>query len=152
MLNLKRAGLAILLAAAVLAPWSAAATPSPRASRALMFLPDCMGTPQSHPPSITITCADGNMVVTNLRWIGWGESVTAALGVFKENTCSPDCASSRTWISSNMVLIASGIQRCPNGALAYRKITYAFIGTSPFPRDAPGTLNPFVIYPCVPQP
>jgi hypothetical protein len=40
------------------------------------------------------------------------------------------------------VLIVSGSQRCPDGSRAYRTVTYAFTGRSPFPANAPGTRNP----------
>jgi hypothetical protein len=46
------------------------------------------------------------------------------------------------------MVIASGVQRCPNGELAYRTVTYAFIGPSPFPADAPGTLVPRQTFRC----
>jgi len=60
------------------------------------------------------------------------------------NDCTPDCAAGH-FHSYRIVLIASGTRRCRAGRTAYRTITYAFIGPSPFPATAPGTTDP--VYP-----
>jgi hypothetical protein len=103
------------------------------------FLPNCMGKPEARPKTITVACADGNMLIANVRRLGWGESIATGLGVFKENTCDPNCAASNTWLTRNVAVIASGLQQCPNGRLAYANIMYidptsrAHSGVSSFP-------------------
>jgi hypothetical protein len=39
--------------------------------------------------------ADGNNMVTGLRWRTWGSSVTRAFGTNHVNNCVPNCASGR---------------------------------------------------------
>lgn len=179
MLNLKRTGLAILLAAAVLMPWATVASPHPNqrigalttsGDRTAMALPNCQGKPIVRPSSVTLTCADANFSVNRIRWTGWGESFSAGVGIASLNDCNPDCSSGH-FHQYPTVLIVSGKQHCLLGhitfdvnaraiysdlrhthQLAYVRVTYAFEGASPFPADAPGTVKPVVEFPCHPTP
>jgi hypothetical protein len=62
-------------------------------------------------------------------------------------TDKPDCAAGHFHVYS-AVLIAGGTQRCPNGEAAYRMVTWAFVGRSPYSPSSPGTLNPRQNFPC----
>ena len=99
------------------------------------------------PHSVVFACGDGNFGFDHLEWVGWGEPHAVAIGSAYANDCKPYCAAGH-FKRYRAVLIASGSQRCPNGTTAYRTVTYAFVGRSPFPGDAPGTTNPRQVFPC----
>ena len=103
------------------------------------YLPNCVGQPLFRPRSVTLACADGYFGVDRISWVAWGSVRAVGLGRAWANDCKPSCVAGHTRHYS-AVLILTGSQRCPSGELAYRKITYGFIGRSPFPADAPGTL------------
>jgi hypothetical protein len=134
------AALAFCCAAAAV-PATLSATSSPRA------LPDCLGHPQIRPTDILVTCADGGFGVDRLSWVTWGGSRAVGLGSAYVNDCTPNCAAGR-FHRFAAVVIASGLQRCPNGETAYLTVTWAFIGRSPFPSDAPGTTDPRQTFRC----
>jgi len=49
--------------------------------------------PVTKPKSITLTCADGGMVVSDITWDKWSAQVAQGSGIYLENNCEPDCAS-----------------------------------------------------------
>jgi hypothetical protein len=130
----KRLILVGTLAAFVLLAGSAAA-------QAAKGLPDCLGKPRTEPRQVVLACADAGFGFKGLTWFGWGGKRAVALGTAYANDCKPDCAAGH-FHTYPAVLIVSGSQRCPDGSRAYRTVTYAFIGRSPFPANAPGTRNP----------
>lgn len=143
------AAFALVLVAALGA--SGAAEAPAQIQRRSVALPDCRGRPQLRPRVIVFTCADANFAATKLTWTGWGQTFAAAVGVAAMNDCRPDCADG-TLRHYRVAAIATGRQTCPNGQRAYRKVTYAFIGVSPFPADSPGAHNPSVMFPCHSRP
>ena len=132
------------LAASCLIAVSASSTSAGTAKS--MQLPDCAGRLGERPTSVILTCADAGVTATKLTWTGWGSPFSAGVGVASVNDCDPSCAEGH-FHDFKIVLIAEGRQSC-SGSEAYAKVTYAFIGPSPFPQDAPGTLDPNVSYPC----
>jgi hypothetical protein len=112
-----------------------------------MTLPDCLGKPKVRPAQIIFACGDGNFSVQHLKWTGWGESFAAALGDAQLNDCTPNCASGH-FHTYRMMLVVTGRQTCPDGGAAYQAVTYAWIGRSPFPGDAPGTVDPIMRFTC----
>jgi hypothetical protein len=117
----------ILLAAL----FSAAAVGAPP-----QVLPDCLGKPQVRPAQIVLACADANFGVKGLRWTGWGQSFAAATGTAYANDCTPNCAAGH-FHTYRAVVVASGTQRCKNGKRAYKEVTIAFVGPSPYPKGKP---------------
>jgi hypothetical protein len=113
----------------------------------LRALPDCAGKPQVRPSSVILSCADANFGVRDVAWVGWGESRAVGIGSAFVNDCSPNCAAGH-FHSYPAVVIASGSRRCATNELAYTTITYAFIGPSPFPSTAPGTVHPQETFRC----
>jgi hypothetical protein len=111
------------------------------ASSASRGLPDCRGHPQVRPRQVVLACADGGFGVDHLSWIGWGGARAVGIGSAYANDCAPSCVAGHVR-RYPALLILRGSQRCPDGSSAYRTITYAFVGRSPFPPTAPGTLNP----------
>jgi hypothetical protein len=116
---------AIVLTASVAAvPAAAAAGPT--------AVPDCLGKPKVRPTSIVLACADANFGIRKLHWIGWGERSAAATGVAYANDCTPTCAAGH-FHTYRAVVVASGSQRC-GSTTAYRTVTIAFVGPSPYPK------------------
>ena len=113
-----------LVAAAAAVPAAAAARPR--------ALPDCLGKPRVRPATVVFACADANFGIRKLHWIGWGEPVAAATGVAYANDCTPSCAAGH-FHTYRAVIVASGAQRC-GSVTAYRKVTIAFVGPSPYPK------------------
>jgi hypothetical protein len=116
-------------------------------SAEVIALSDCVGRPLVRPRTVIFTCADASFLADHLRWTGWGGAFAASRGIARVNDCTPSCVAGHSH-SYPIVLLASGRQRCRNGQPAYLKVTYAFIGRSPFPVDAPGTRDPTVTYRC----
>lgn len=110
-------------------------------------LPDCVGTPHVAPSTLLLTCADAGITVSKLRWTGWGGSFTAGLGTAAVNDCTPDCASGHDH-SFDVVLIADGRARCPNGEPAYARVTFGWFGRAPIKTDETTTVFPT---PCGPR-
>ncbi len=82
---------------------------------------DCNGNPVAHPSQVVLACGDGNSSVSQLRWMGWGESVAVATGTEQYNDCSPNCAQGRVH-SRPVAIVVSGQTRCRNGETAYNQI------------------------------
>ena len=121
---------------------------SPSSATAVQrYLPSCVGQLQVRPRTVYLACGDGNFGVKQLSWVAWGGARAVGVGRAWANDCQPSCVAGHTH-EYPAVLILTGSQRCPSGKLAYRKLAYAFIGRSPFPPDAPGTLNPTQIATC----
>ncbi len=103
-------------------------------------LPDCLGVPKARPAAVVFACGDGNFGARRLRWTGWGEAFAAATGVAWANDCTPNCAAGR-FHTYQAVVVAAGSQRCSSGIIAYRRITIAFVGPSPYPKAKPSDLT-----------
>lgn len=116
-------------------------------SAKVMMLMNCAGEPQRKPKTVVMTCADAGFQVRNLQWTGWGEPRAFGRGLAQNKVCSPSCAANQTYKHTRVVLIASGHQTC-DGRNAYRGVTYAFIGRSPYPPSAPGTEKPWQSFGC----
>ncbi|MDQ2681728.1 MAG: hypothetical protein M3Y21_12035 [Candidatus Eremiobacteraeota bacterium] len=114
------------------------------AAAAPSVLPDCAGKPVAKPSNVILTCADAGVSVGKLRWTGWGSTFTAGLGVASVNDCEPNCAAGH-FHNFNIVLLASGTEHCPNGHTAYSRVTYAWMGRSPYPKSED---NPVYRYTC----
>lgn len=130
--SISKALAGLLAAAAALAGAAGAAAPG-------VALPNCIGQPQVRPASVTLTCADANFTAQGLRWTGWGQSFAAARGFAQVNDCTPTCVAGKVH-RYQIVLLASGTQKCGSGGRAYAKVTYAFIGSGPSSVDPDPTV------------
>lgn len=135
--------LGLLIAWLSLAPYHASAT------GARIALPDCLGRPGVEPTDVVLSCADGGFLIKDIRWTGWGESFAAGMGTGSLNDCTPNCANGH-YHSYPMLLAVTGKQRCPDGGRAYAKVTYAFVGRSPYPQEASDEATQD--FPCKPRP
>jgi len=82
----------LLLGASFIAPAAAApAGPS---------LVDCSGALVSKPKSISISCADGGIAISGIKWTKWDANSAKGTGTLVVNSCiytgGPTCASGET--------------------------------------------------------
>jgi hypothetical protein len=56
-----------------------------------IFTAEC-GYITQKPKEVTLTCADGGILVTDIRWEYWRASGASGLGIYSVNSCDPDCA------------------------------------------------------------
>ena len=48
--------------------------------------------PVQQPEEIMLTCADGGMIVTNIKWQNWNSEESIGSGIYSQNMCEPSCA------------------------------------------------------------
>ena len=48
--------------------------------------------PVQRPEQIMLTCADGGMVVTDIKWQSWDAKGATGTGTYSQNMCEPSCA------------------------------------------------------------
>ena len=48
--------------------------------------------PVQRPEQIMLTCADGGMIVTNIKWQTWDTKGATGTGIYSQNICDPSCA------------------------------------------------------------
>lgn len=84
----------IILKSAQSTAQSATPTPSPTKS-----YPKLSGTwtydcefPVQRPEEIMLTCADGGMIVTDIKWKTWTATGATGTGTYSQNMCDPNCA------------------------------------------------------------
>jgi hypothetical protein len=90
---------------------------------------DCI-TASSRPKTLTLTCGDGNTVLSKLRWSSFGGKSARASGELEMNTCSPDCAGGKV-VRYPVSVNAKNIRSCKAGLRVYNKLTLQFTGRVP---------------------
>ena len=48
--------------------------------------------PVQRPEQIMLTCADGGMIVTDIKWQTWNTEEAIGSGIYSQNMCEPSCA------------------------------------------------------------
>ena len=48
--------------------------------------------PVQRPVQIMLTCADGGMIVTDIKWETWDAKGAVGTGIYSQNMCEPSCA------------------------------------------------------------
>ena len=48
--------------------------------------------PAQRPEQIMLTCADGGMIVTDIKWQEWESNGATGSGMYSQNMCEPNCA------------------------------------------------------------
>ena len=48
--------------------------------------------PVQQPEEIMLTCADGGMIVTDIKWQSWNSKEAIGSGTYSQNMCDPSCA------------------------------------------------------------
>jgi hypothetical protein len=84
----------------------------------------------SRPKTLTLTCGDGNTVLSGLRWSTFGGASARAGGTFKMNTCKPNCASGKV-VSYPVTVTATSPRSCKAGLRVYNKLSLKFTGRKP---------------------
>ena len=91
---------AVLITAALVSPLSTAVfseeklEPAPTKSYAKLegiWTYDCE-FPVQRPEQIMLTCADGGMIVTDIKWQSWDATGATGTGTYSQNMCEPSCA------------------------------------------------------------
>ncbi len=119
----------MFLASAMLALVVAAAVAITASAASPLKINNCVKA-SIRPKSVTLTCADGNTVLTGLTWSSFGGSVAKAKGTFATNTCEPNCASGKV-VKYPVIATAYETRKCKNGVRVYNKLTLVFTGRSP---------------------
>ena len=72
---------------------------SPEASTSTKVYPKVEGIwtydceiPVQRPEQIMLTCADGGMIVTDIKWQSWDATGATGTGTYSQNMCDPSCA------------------------------------------------------------
>ena len=91
---------AVLITAALVGPFISAlfteerVEPAPIKSYAKVegiWTYDCE-FPVQRPEQIMLTCADGGMIVTDIKWQTWDPKGATGTGTYSQNMCEPSCA------------------------------------------------------------
>ena len=91
---------AVLITAALVSPFISAlfteerVEPAPTNSYAKVegiWTYDCE-FPVQRPEQIMLTCADGGMIVTGIKWQTWDAKGAVGTGIYSQNMCEPSCA------------------------------------------------------------
>jgi hypothetical protein len=83
----------------------------------------------SAPKELVLACGDGNYLLANLKWRGWGSGTATATGVAQANTCNPNCASGH-FRSYRMTARATKLGTCGK-ARYYATLTVFYPGARP---------------------
>ncbi len=84
----------------------------------------------SRPEALTLTCGDGNTVLSKLRWSSFGGVSAQASGTFEMNTCNPNCAGGKV-VRYPVAVKAGSIRKCKAGLRVYNKLSLKFTGRAP---------------------
>jgi len=84
----------------------------------------------TRPKSLTLTCGDGNTVLSGLRWRGFGGSSAHARGTLEMNTCKPNCAAGKV-VRYPVAVSATAVRKCKAGLRVYNEVSLRFTGRVP---------------------
>lgn len=127
----------LLMAPVVLSACTAAGGHSSAPTTKLAF---CGGKQQVRPAVVTITCTTNSITARDLTWSQWGKPIASAIGTAVVDVCAYEDCHTGSYDAAPVVLVASEVTRCPNGARAYSKLQYVFVGKSPF-ADVPANFK-----------
>ena len=85
---------------------------------------NCKGKPEVQPKEINMSCADANLIVSNLKWSTWTKVGATGTGTLVWNPCIPTCAAGKAEkYAAKVVLsrVASGA-----GANVFSGLTLSF--------------------------
>ena len=87
---------AVAIGGPVTSEKSATSTPEPTPTKhyekvAGTWTYDCE-FPVQRPETIMLTCADGGMVVSDIKWETWSSNGATGKGIYSQNMCDPNCA------------------------------------------------------------
>ena len=89
----------VLATAAVISVINSTATKTSQEAPQTKSYPKLAGTwtydcefPVQRPEEIMLTCADGGMIVTDIKWKTWSTNQALGTGIYSQNMCDPNCA------------------------------------------------------------
>ena len=89
----------VLATAAVISVINSTATKTSQEAPQTKSYPKLAGTwtydcefPVQRPEEIMLTCADGGMIVTDIKWQTWSSKQALGTGIYSQNMCDPSCA------------------------------------------------------------
>jgi hypothetical protein len=103
---------------------------------------NCLNKRQVRPASFVLTCADGNDVLTGMRWVNWA-SEAFATGTEKINNCTPNCAEGK-FISYPALVTLWRPEPLPHhpGVRYFSRVTRIYTGKRPPRYDCHGSGTP----------
>jgi hypothetical protein len=129
MLSLVRLRSQHFLRSAVLAAVLLALAASVTSGASSLKITNCVKA-SVRPKTLTLTCGDGNTVLSGLRWSSFGAASARARGTFAMNTCNPNCAQGKV-VRYPVAVKASAPHSCKGGLRVYDKLTLQFTGRTP---------------------
>jgi hypothetical protein len=87
-----------------------------------VYVSDCGYGTEQQPSTITLTCADGGMRLESITWNSWNVVEASGLGMFYENTCSPDCAAGNYVIQEAKIYLGT-VRRDKTDKLVFTEIS-----------------------------
>ena len=106
----------MVVSGGVAASSSAGPTASPKPTA--IAVEDCgLGRNLVRPKTLTVACADANILVTRIAWASWGPTKATASATYTWNTCVPYCAASKTWDRTTAAVTLSDPVRTSEGVL-----------------------------------
>lgn len=124
-----RLGLRHVLTGAILLAILVALEASATLGASSVKITNCV-TASVRPKTLTLTCGDGNTVLSGLRWSSFGGAVARASGTFETNTCNPNCAQGKV-VRYQVSTKASSPRSCEKGLRVYSKLALRFAGRVP---------------------
>jgi hypothetical protein len=102
------------------------------------FTWDCE-TAKYKPETITITCADGGVLVEKIHWSTWSKEGATGTGIYSENLCEPNCAIGKR-VSAPVELALSNLTKYEE-KFYLRTIDISTQDGKEFPRRKFGMIN-----------
>jgi hypothetical protein len=118
-----------ILASGILAVTLVVAIGTSASATSTIKITNCVKA-SSRPKTLTLTCADGNTVLSGLRWSSFGGASAQATGTLELNTCTPNCAGGK-FVRYPVAVKANDPRTCKAGLRVYNKLTLRFTGRTP---------------------
>jgi hypothetical protein len=85
---------------------------------------NCKGKPEVQPKEINMSCADANLMVSNLKWSTWTKAGAIGTGTLVWNPCLPTCVAGKA--EKYPVKVALGRVASGAGVNVFSGLTLAF--------------------------
>lgn len=84
-----------IISAAALVTLGLALTTSPAQAATKPGVVNCKGKPEVRPMEINMSCADANLMVSDLKWSKWTKAGATGTGTLVWNPCIPTCVAGK---------------------------------------------------------
>jgi hypothetical protein len=86
---------------------------------------NCKGNTVVKPKTIVVTCADGAVTVTNIKWSSWTMNGAKGTGTLAWNTCLPETCVAGIVEKYRVRIALGGVASAPNVSV-FSQMTLAF--------------------------